>query len=195
MSIERIQRQFRESAELQLTALDALGVPIAAAIDAMFATLANGGKILACGDGACMLDAQRFAAALVGRFERDRPGLPALALANDDLMRASGGTQAYDEVFARQLRSLGHSDDILLAIAGHDDAPALVAAVDAAHEREMIVVALTGAGGGSLSQALLDTDIHIFVPAQRQARVHELQLLTIHCLCDGIDAMLLGEED
>lgn len=141
MSIERIQRQFRESAELQLTALDALGVPIAAAIDAMFATLANGGKILACGDGACMLDAQRFAAALVGRFERDRPGLPALALANDDLMRASGGTQAYDEVFARQLRSLGHSDDILLAIAGHDDAPALVAAVDAAHEREMIVVA------------------------------------------------------
>jgi D-sedoheptulose 7-phosphate isomerase len=195
MSIERIQRQFRESAELQLTALDALGVPIAAAIDAMFATLANGGKILTCGDGVCASDAQRFAAALVGRFERERPGLPALALANDDSMRALGGTQAHDEVFARQVRSLGHGDDILLAISVHDEAPALVAAIDAAHEREMIVVALTGAGGGPLSQSLTDTDIHICVPAQRHARVHELQLLTIHCLCDGIDAMLLGEED
>ncbi|WP_323073093.1 SIS domain-containing protein [Mycetohabitans endofungorum] len=195
MSIERIQRQFRESAELQLTALDALGVPIAAAIDAMFATLANGGKILACGDGACASDAQRFAAALVGRFERERPGLPALALANDDSMRALGGTQAHDEVFARQVRSLGHGDDILLAIGVHDEAPALVAAIDAAHEREMIVVALTGAGGGPLTQSLTDIDIHICVPAQRHARVHELQLLTIHCLCDGIDAMLLGEED
>jgi D-sedoheptulose 7-phosphate isomerase len=195
MSIDRIQRQFRESAELQLTALDALGAPIAAAVDAMFATLANGGRILACGEGACASDAQRFAAALVGRFERERPGLPALALANDDAMRACGGVQTRDEVFARQVRSLGHSDDILLAIGSDDAAPALLAAIDAAHEREMIVVVLSGAAGGPLSQSLVDTDIHISVPAQRLARVHELQLLTIHCLCDGIDALLLGEED
>lgn len=195
MSIERVQRQFRESAELQLIALDALGAPIAAAIDAMFATLANGGRILACGDGACASDAQRFATALVGRFERERPGLPALALANDDAMRACGGAQLRDDVFARQVRALGHGDDILLAISAHGDALTLIAAIEAAHEREMIVIALTGADGGQVSQSLADTDIHICVPAQRRARIHELQLLTIHCLCDGIDAMLLGEED
>ncbi|KAG0184572.1 hypothetical protein DFQ28_010894 [Apophysomyces sp. BC1034] len=159
----------------------------------MFAAFENGGRILACGDSAG--DAQRFAAALVGYFERERPGLPAIALANDGSMRAGGGVQARDDVFARQVRALGHGDDILLVISAHDATPALVAAVGAAHEREMIVVALTGAGGGQLSQSLVDTDIHICVPAQRHARVHELQLLTIHCLCDGIDAMLLGEED
>lgn len=195
MSIERIQRQFRESAELQLTALEALGTPIAAAVDAMFAALANGGRILACGDGASAADAQRFAAALVGRFERERPGLPAIALGGEGPMMTAGGLGQGDEVFARQVRALGQGDDILLAACADGEAPSIVAAVQAAHEREMIVVALTGAGGGSVSQALVDTDIHICAPAQRHARIHELHLLTIHCLCDGIDAMLLGEED
>jgi D-sedoheptulose 7-phosphate isomerase len=196
MSTERIQRQFHESAELQLTALDALGAPIAAAIDAMFAALANGGRILACGDGVSAADAQRFAAALVGRFERERPGLPALALAGDGPMLAAGGPAQRDEVFARQVRAQGHGDDnILLAVCVDGEAPSIVAAIEAAHEREMIVVALTGAGGGRVGRTLVDTDIHICMPVQRHARIHELHLLTIHCLCDGIDAMLLGEED
>lgn len=195
MSIERIQRQFRESAELQLTALEALGAPIAAALDAMFMVLANGGRILTCGDGVSAIEAQRFAAALVGRFERERPGLPALALDTSGPMLVAGGPALCDEVFARQVRAQGHSDDILFAISVDGNAPSIIAAIEAAHEREMIVIALSGTDGGCLSQTLIETDIHIPVPAQRHARIYELHLLTIHCLCDGIDAMLLGDEN
>ncbi|POR56379.1 phosphoheptose isomerase [Paraburkholderia eburnea] len=195
MSVERIQQHFRDSAATQLAAMETLAVPIAAAVDTMFAALANGNKILACGNGGSAADAQHFAAELIGRFERDRPGLPALALTTDaSVLTAVSNDYAYDQVFARQVRALGQPGDVLLAITTSGNSANVLAAIAEAHEREMIVIALTGKGGGAVNDTLADTDIHLSVPSERTARVQEVHLLTIHCLCDGIDAMLMGEE-
>ncbi|RKP44350.1 SIS domain-containing protein [Trinickia fusca] len=195
MSVERIQQHFRDSAALQLEVLDALSMPIAAAVDTMFGALANGNKILACGNGASAADAQRFAAQLISRFERERPGLPAIALSADAaVLTAFGEDGGFDEIYAKQVRALGHAGDVLFAVTASGESPNVLAAILEAHEREMIVIALTGNGGGSANDALSDTDIHISVPSGRVARIHEVHLLTIHCLCDGIDAMLLGED-
>ncbi len=195
MSVERIQQHFRDSAATQLAAMETLAVPIAAAVDTMFAALANGNKILACGNGGSAADAQHFAAELIGRFERDRPGLPALALTTDaSVLTAVSNDYAYDQVFARQVRALGQPGDVLLAITTSGNSANVLAAIADAHEREMIVIALTGKGGGAVNDTLADTDIHLNVPSERTARVQEVHLLTIHCLCDGIDAMLMGEE-
>ncbi|MGH8777462.1 SIS domain-containing protein [Paraburkholderia sp.] len=195
MSVERIQQHFRDSAAVQLEALEALSMPIAAAIDTMFAALANGNRILACGNGASAAGAQHFAALLVGGFERERPALPAIALSADaTVLTAIADAEAFEHIFARQVRALGQPGDVLLAIAAAGDAANVRAAIDDAHEREMTVVALTAGDGGSIGEALTDTDIHICVPAARAARIQEVHLLTIHCLCDGIDAMLLGED-
>jgi len=195
MSVERIQQHFRDSAATQLAAMETLAVPIAAAVDTMFAALANGNKILACGNGGSAADAQHFAAELIGRFERDRPGLPALALTTDaSVLTAVSNDYAYEQVFARQVRALGQPGDVLLAITTSGNSANVLAAIAEAHEREMIVIALTGKGGGLANQTLADTDIHLSVPSDRTARIQEVHLLTIHCLCDGIDAMLLGED-
>jgi D-sedoheptulose 7-phosphate isomerase len=195
MSVERIQQHFRESAALKLEALEALAMPIAAAIDTMFGALANGNRIFTCGNGAGAAGAQRLAAQLVAGFERERPSLPAIALTADGaLLTALGASGGFDGVYAKQLRTLGHAGDVLVVIAGGGDEPNLLEAIAEAHEREMVVIALTGQGGGKVAQALAEMDIQIDVPSQRLARIHEVQLLVIHCLCDGIDAMLLGED-
>jgi D-sedoheptulose 7-phosphate isomerase len=195
MSVERIQQHFRDSAALKLAAMEALAVPIAATVDTMFAALANGNKILACGNGGSAADAQHFAAELIGRFERERPGLPALALTTDaSVLTAIANDYAYDQVFAKQVRALGQPGDVLLAITTSGDSANVLAAIEEAHEREMIVIALTGKGGGKVNETLADTDIHLCVPSERTARIQEVHLLTIHCLCDGIDAMLLGDD-
>lgn len=194
MSVERIQQHFRESAAVKLEALEALSMPIAAAVDTMFAALANGNKIIACGHGGSTLAAHYFAAALIGRFERERPGLPALALSADAVTFSGADDDSFDQVFAKQVRALGQPGDVLLAISASGDAASVLAAIDDAHEREMIVVALTGGDGGRLNQVLIDTDIPVCVPSARTARIHEVHLLTIHCLCDGIDSMLLGDD-
>ena len=195
MSVERIQQHFRESAALKLEALDALSMPIAAAIDTMFGALANGNRIFVCGNGAGAADAQRLAAQLLAGFERERPSLPAIALTADSaVLTALGAGGEFDGVYAKQLRALGHAGDVLVVIAGAGNEPNLVQAIAEAHEREMIVIALTGQGGGQVGEALAEMDIQIAVPSQRLARIHEVQLLVIHCLCDGIDAMLLGED-
>ncbi|WP_244847602.1 MULTISPECIES: phosphoheptose isomerase [unclassified Caballeronia] len=195
MSVERIQQQFRDSAALKLEALDTLAVPIAAAVDTLFSALANGSKILVCGNGASAADAQRFAAALIGRFERERPGLPAIALTTDSsILTAIGNDFAFEQIFSNQVRALGQAGDVLLAISASGNCVNVLAAVQEAHEREMVAIALTGDGGGAMTDVLADTDIHICVPSERTARIHEIHLLTIHCLCDGIDAMLLGED-
>lgn len=195
MSVERIQQHFRDSAALYLDAAGGLSMPIAVAVDTLFGALANGNKILACGHGASAADAQRFAAHLSARFERERPGLPALALSADPaLVTVLGAEGALDDFYARQVRLLGHAGDVLLAATATGACAALSAAIAEAHEREMIVIALTGNGGGRIGEALAETDIHISVPSMRLARIHEVHLLIIHCLCDGIDAMLLGED-
>ncbi|WP_250514364.1 phosphoheptose isomerase [Caballeronia sp. INDeC2] len=195
MSIERIQQQFRDSAALKLEALDALAVPIAAAVDTLFGALANGNKILVCGNGGSAADAQRFAAQLIGRFERERPGLPAIALTTDtSILTAIGNDYAFEQIFSNQVRALGQSGDVLLAISTSGNSVNVLAAIQEAHEREMIVIALSGKGGGAMSDVLAETDIHICVPSDRTARIQEVHLLTIHCLCDGIDSMLLGDD-
>jgi D-sedoheptulose 7-phosphate isomerase len=195
MSVERIQQHFRDSAAVKLAAVETLALPIAAAIDTMFGALANGSRILACGNGGSAADAQHFAAELIGRFERERPGLPAVALTTDaSVLTALANDYAYDEIFARQIRALGQPGDVLLAITTSGNSANVLAAIEAAHEREMVVVALTGNGGGNANGVLTDLDIHICVPSERTARIQEVHLLTVHCLCDGIDAMLLGEE-
>ncbi|HEY4352008.1 MAG TPA: phosphoheptose isomerase [Paraburkholderia sp.] len=196
MSVERIQQHFRDSAAVKLAAVETLALPIAAAVDTMFGALANGNRILACGNGGSAAAAQHFAAGLIGRFERERPGLPAVALTTDtSVLTALANQHAYDEIFARQIRALGQPGDVLLAITTSGNSANVLAAIDAAHEREMVVVALTGNGDNSAANgALTDIDISICVPSEEAARIQEVHLLTIHCLCDGIDAMLLGDE-
>jgi D-sedoheptulose 7-phosphate isomerase len=195
MSVERIQQHFRDSAAVKLEALETLSMPIAAAVDTMFAALANGNKILVCGNGGSAADAQRFASELIGRFERERPGLPAIALTTDSsILTGLGDDYAFDEIYSKQVRALGHTGDVLLALSTTGNSANVLAAVAEAHEREMVVIALTGHGGGKMNEALTDMDIHISVPSERLARIQEVHMLTIHCLCDGIDAMLLGED-
>ncbi len=192
MSVERIQQHIRDSAALVHEALEALSLPIAAAVDAMFMALANGNKIVPCGDGPSAAAAERLAAALIGGFERERPGLPGLAL-DTDASRSGTGADG-DQIFAQQVRTLGQTGDVLLVLDPLGESPRVLAAVEEAREREMIVIALTGNGGGRLGASLADTDIQICVPSERAVRIQEVHLLTIHCLCDGIDAMLLGED-
>jgi D-sedoheptulose 7-phosphate isomerase len=195
MSVERIQQHFRDNAAVTFEALETLTMPIAAAIDTLFGALANGSRILACGNGGSAADAQRFAAALIGRFERERPGLPAIALTTDtSILTAIGNDYAFEQIFAKQVRALGQSGDVLLALSTSGDSVNVLAAIQEAHEREMNVIALTGKGGGVIAEMLADTDIHICVPSERTARIQEVHLLTLHCLADGIDAMLLGDD-
>jgi D-sedoheptulose 7-phosphate isomerase len=156
----------------------------------------SGGKVLACGNGGSAADAQHFAAEFVGRFERERPELGAIALTTDSsILTAIANDYHYDQIFAKQVRALGQSGDVLLAITTSGSSPNVLAAVEAAHERDMTVVALTGKGGGKMNLALRETDVHICVPHDRTARIQEVHLLTIHCICDGVDTQLLGDSE
>ena len=194
--ISRIGQQFADSAQTKLDASEMLAAPIAEAAEAMVGSLLGNGKILACGNGGSAADAQHFAAELVGRFEMERQGLAAIALTTDSsIMTAVANDYGYNTVFERQVRALGHPGDVLLAISTSGNSPSILEAIAAAHDNEMRVVALTGKGGGQISKLLRDTDIHICVPSDRTARIQEVHLLTIHCLCDGIDCLLLGAEE
>ena len=191
---QRIQQHFIDSADLKYQSADALSKPIAAAVQAILASVTSGGKVLACGNGGSAADAQHFAAEFVGRFERERPELGAIALSTDSsILTAIGNDYGFEAIFSKQVRALGGSGDVLLAISSSGNSPNVVAAIEAAHERDMTVVALTGRGGGKMARALRDTDVHICVPHDRTARIQEVHLLTIHCLCDGVDAQLLGD--
>jgi D-sedoheptulose 7-phosphate isomerase len=193
MSKQRILDQFRESAELNRQAAASLAQPIAEAIELIFIALSNGNRILACGNGGSAADSQHFAAKLVGRFERERLPLPAIALSTDtSVLTAIGNDYGYHEIFAKQVQALGQAGDVLLAITTSGNSGNVVAAVEAAQERDMRVVALTGNGGGALSSILTDVDVHVCVPHQRISRIQEMHLLTIHCICDGIDVALFG---
>ncbi|TAK91589.1 MAG: phosphoheptose isomerase [Burkholderiaceae bacterium] len=194
--ITRIARQFEDSAQLKQRAVEVLAAPIAQGIELMFNALANDKKILACGNGGSAGDCQHFAAELIGRFERERPALAAIALTTDtSILTAVGNDYSYDEVFSKQVRGLGQPGDVLLAISTSGNSKNVLAAVDMAHQREMTVVALTGRDGGKMNERLRPGDVHICVPHERTARIQEVHLLTIHCLCDGIDVALLGEEE
>ncbi|MBI4754237.1 MAG: phosphoheptose isomerase [Betaproteobacteria bacterium] len=194
--VSRISGQFHESADLKLKSLDSLSAPIAAAVELMVGCLMGSGKILACGNGGSAADCQHFAAEMLNRFEMERPGLAAMALTTDtSTLTSIANDYAFEQVFAKQVRALGQPQDVLLAISTSGNSPNVVAAIVAAHEREMRVVALTGGSGGRVAGLLGAGDVQVCVPAQRTARIQEVHLLTLHCLCDGIDCLLLGVEE
>jgi D-sedoheptulose 7-phosphate isomerase len=196
MNTQRILAHFQESAELKLKSGQLLAEPISQAIELMFNALSNGNKILACGNGGSAGDAQHFAAELVGRFERERFPLPAISLSTDtSIITAVGNDYSFNEIFSKQVQALGQAGDILLAISTSGNSGNVVAAVEAALEREMRVVALTGKDGGKLAKLLTEADVHINVQHARTARIQEVHLVAIHSICDGIDVALFGEED
>lgn len=193
---QRIQQHFIDSADLKYQAAQILSKPIAAAVQAILACVTSGGKVLACGNGGSAADAQHFSAEFVGRFERERPELGAIALTTDSsILTAIGNDYDFNAIFSKQVRALGQAGDVLLAITTSGNSANVLAAVAAAHEREMTVVALTGRGGGKMGQALRETDVHICVPHERTARIQEVHILALHCLCDGVDTQLLGEQE
>ena len=193
--ITRISENFSESAHLKLQAMDALAAPIAAAAERMVQCLKNDGKILSCGNGGSAADAQHFAAELVNRFEMERPPLSAIALTTDtSTLTSIANDYDFGQVFSKQVRALGHRGDLLLAISTSGNSGNVVTAIQAAHEAQMAVIALTGRNGGKMAEVLRPSDIHICVPAQSTARIQEVHLLTLHCLCDAIDCLLLGVE-
>jgi D-sedoheptulose 7-phosphate isomerase len=195
MTNQRIQAHFQESAELKTRAAAVLAEPISQAVELMFTALSNGNKILACGNGGSAADCQHFAAELVGRFERERLPLPAMALTTDtSILTAVGNDYSFNDIFTKQVQAFGQAGDILLALSTSGNSANVLGAVEAALERDMRIIALTGKGGGEIGKRLTDADVHICVPHDRTARIQEVHLLTIHCLCDGIDVALFGEE-
>ncbi len=185
----RIQQHFIDSADLQYQAAEPLAKPVEAGVQALMACVTSGGKVLVAGWGGTAASAPYFASLFVGGFERERPELAALALT------AEGAAVVDEQVLARQVRALGHMGDVLMVLTCTGDEKVLQQAVQAAHERDMTVMALTGKGGGALAKLLRETDVHVCVPHERAARVREVHQLVLHCLCDGVDAQLLGEQE
>jgi len=193
---QRIQQQFFDSADLKYAAAEILSRPIADAVSAVVGSITGGGKVLACGNGGSASDAQHFAAEFIGRFERERPGLAAIALTVDtSILTAIGNDYDFNQVFSKQVQALGQPGDVLLAITTSGNSANVLAAVEAAHAKEMTVIALTGRGGGKMNQHLSETDVHICVPHERTARIQEVHILALHCLCDAVDLQLLGEQE
>jgi len=192
---QRIQQHFIDSADLKYQAAQALGKPIADAVQAALACITSGGKILACGNGASAADAQQFAAFCVAGFERERPELAAVALSANAALLTAPGNGDLAQPFARQVRALGQAGDLLLALCVTGNDAHVLAAVHAAHERDMTVVVASGRSGGTLATVLRETDVLICVPHDRAARVREVHALVLNCLCDGVDAQLFGEQE
>ncbi|GAB4179071.1 MAG: phosphoheptose isomerase [Rhodocyclaceae bacterium] len=193
--VTRITSQFQESAQTKLAAAQVLAGPIARAVVLMVDCLRDNGRIFSCGNGGSAADAQHFAAELLNRFERERPGLAAIALTTDSSTLTSiANDYAFDQVFSKQVAALGRPGDVLLAISTSGNSRNVIAAIHAAHGRGMKVVALSGRDGGAMAGILADGDLSVCVPATRTARVQEVHLLVLHCLCDGIDNLLLGAQ-
>ena len=191
--ISRINHNFQESISTKQMAADLLAEPIARAAQSMTQCLLNGGKILSCGNGGSAGDAQHFSSEMLNRFEMERPGLPAIALTTDSSTITSiANDYSYEQIFSKQVSALGQNGDILLAISTSGNSGNVNKAVEAAHDRDMLVVALTGRQGGQLANQLALEDVEIRVPAESTARIQEVHLLVIHCLCDLIDHQLLG---
>ena len=192
---ERIRQHFEASVQLKLAAMDVMASDIAAAASLIARQLLAERKVLSCGNGGSAGDAQHFSSEMLNRFERERPGLPAIALTTDtSTLTSIANDYHYNEVFAKQVRALGQAGDTLLAISTSGNSANVVAAIEAAHERGMFVVALTGRDGGIIASRLAAEDVELRVPSDSTARTQEVHLLVIHCLCDLIDRQLFGEE-
>jgi D-sedoheptulose 7-phosphate isomerase len=191
--IQRVAAHFADSAKLKSEAAPVLGEPIAQAGLMLAQALKAGGKALACGNGGSAADAQHFAAELVNRFEAERPPLAAVALTTDSSNLTSiANDYAWEQVFAKQLRAIGRRGDVLLAISTSGNSSNVLEALAAAHDLGVRVIALTGRGGGKMAPMLTRDDVHICVPHQNTARIQEVHLLVLHCLCDAIDDQLFG---
>jgi D-sedoheptulose 7-phosphate isomerase len=191
--VSRISGHFTDSAQVKLKAMEVLATPLSEAAKLMAACLKNDGKILACGNGGSAGDAQHFSAELLNRFEMERPPLAAVALTTDSSTLTSiANDYSYEEVFSKQVFGLGRRGDILLAISTSGNSPNVLKAMQAAHERAMTVVALTGRRGGKMSGELRGADINLCVPSDSTARIQEVHLVCLHCICDAIDCILLG---
>ena len=187
----RIAAHFSEAASLKLQASKMLAEPLARSVEIMVASLSAGGKILACGNGGSAADAQHFAAELVNRFEVERPPLASVALTTDSSTLTSiANDYDFNQIFEKQVRAIGRKGDVLLAISTSGNSPNVLAAIRAAHELGIAVVALVGRDGGKIAAALKGSDVNVCVPHERTARIQEVHLLALHCLCDGIDYQL-----
>ena len=194
-SIKRIAQHFEASAQLKLSTAHVLAPAIADAAQLMVNCLLADGKILVCGNGGSAADAQHFSAELLNRFEMERPGLACVALTTDSSTITSiANDYAFEQIFSKQVRALGRKGDVLLAISTSGNSPNIIDAIHAAHERNVHVVALTGRNGGKIGQLMTGQDVHICVVSDSTARIQEVHLLTLHCLCDAIDCSLLGVE-
>ncbi len=193
---DRILGHFQASAQAKLDAAEALAPAIEQAARHMVHCLTQGGKILACGNGGSAAIAQHFASKMINRFEQERPGLAAIALTTDtSTLTSVANDSAYEQVFARQVKALGQPGDLLLAISCSGNSSSVLQAVAAAHTRSMPVIVLTGRQGGSLAEQMQHDGVFLCVPAESTARIQEIHLLVIHCLCDAVDSVLLGVEE
>ena len=194
-SIKRIAQHFEASAQLKLSTAHVLAPVIADAAQLMVYCLLADGKILVCGNGGSAADAQHFSAELLNRFEMERPGLACVALTTDSsTMTSIANDFSFEQIFSKQVRALGRKGDVLLAISTSGNSLNVIEAIHAAHERNVHVVALTGRNGGKIGQLMTKQDVHICVGSDITARIQEVHLLTLHCLCDAIDCSLLGVE-
>lgn len=192
--IARVRSNFEQSIQTARSLMEELAPTVTKAAVVMADALLNERKILVCGNGGSAADAQHFSAEMLNRFERERPGLPALALTTDSSTLTSiGNDYRFEDIFAKQVRALGQPGDVLLAISTSGNSANINLAVDAAHERGMACVALNGRNGGKLTAMLADGDVDICVAGPSTARIQEIHGIVIHCLCDLIDYQLLGE--
>ena len=190
----KLTAHFEDNIAATQRSMETLNAPLLRAIDLCFGSVTNNAKILACGNGGSAADAQHFIAELVGRFERDRLPLAGIALNTDtSILTAVGNDYGFEQIFSRQIMALGQPGDILVAMSTSGNSANVQLAIQAAHERDMHVIALTGKGGGTIGEMLLPDDIHLCVPHPRTMRIQEVHILLLHILCDGIDALLLGD--
>lgn len=191
--VERVLQQFDASIETLSQTRDFLSVTVAVASETIVQCLLNDGKILCCGNGGSAGDAQHFAAKMLNRFERERPALPAIALSADtSTLTAIANDYSYNEIFSKQIRALGQPGDVLLAVSTSGQSGNIVQAIQAAHDRGLKVIALTGKDGGDAARILLDDDVEIRVPSENPTHIQEMHLIIIHLLCDLVDNQLFG---
>ncbi len=194
--LERIKSNFTESIQTKIAASEVLASPIEQAGMIMVQSLLAGNKILSCGNGGSAGDAQHFSAELLNRYETERPSLPAIALTTDSSTITSiANDYHYDEVFSKQVRALGNEGDVLLAISTSGNSRNVIKAIEAAVARDMPIIALTGQDGGDIAGLLGENDVEIRVPSSRTARIQEVHLVVIHCLCDIIDTTLFPQTE